>query len=467
MTTTTLPLRATARVRVPAVTDIARTKTVAIIVGLVVVHLVLAATMRDFRLIGLVHALGCVSAGLIYAATTKHIRNVSVVIAYLVGCEVLWRMTKVSPFWEFGKYASLSILLIALARIKWSRNRALAFGYFGLLLPSAALTVMTIPLSEARAHLSFNLSGPLLITIAVLFFSNIRLTVEQLRATFFALIIPTAGIALRCYLSTTRTRMEFFNASNDHASGGFGANQVSAVLGLATMFLLFLTFERRLSWRIRIPLLIVAFTFATQAILTFARGGVVLAFAGLCTALFFMLRGNPRARVTIVVIGIMSALLGKFVIEPRLDDYTGGKLSQRYSNTESTGRDAFAAAELDMFTENPVFGVGPGVGYYYRAEREVRQGASHTEYTRMLGEHGLFGILSLACLVVLGLRAARGPKEVDARAHASAFVVWAALFLAIYGTRIAAAAFVLGLAFALRTTIPLKSRTFLPSKTRA
>ncbi|MDQ3296408.1 MAG: O-antigen ligase family protein [Myxococcota bacterium] len=467
MPTTTLPPRARARVRVPAVADIARTKTIAIIVGLVVVHIVLAVAMRNFRIVGLVHALGCVSAGLIYAATTRHIRNVSVVIAYLVGCEVLWRMTKVSPFWEFGKYASLLILLIALARIKWSRNRALAFGYFGLLLPSVALTVMSIPLSEARGHLSFNLSGPLLMTVAVLFFSNIRLTIELLRATFFALIIPTAGIALLCYLQTSSARVEFFNASNDHASGGFGANQVSAVLGLATMFLLFLTFERRLSWRIRIPLLVVAITLATQAILTFARGGVALAFAGLCTALFFMLRGNPRARVSIVVIGIMSALLGKYVIEPRLDDYTGGKLSKRYSNTESTGRDAFAAAELDMFTENPVFGVGPGVGFYYRAEREVRQGASHTEYTRMLGEHGLFGVLSLACLVLLGLRAAHGPKEVDARAHASAFVVWAALFLAIYGTRIAAPAFVFGLAFAIRSALPAKSRPAMPAKTRA
>jgi len=37
-------------------------------------------------------------------------------------------------------------------------------------------------------------------------------------------------------------------------------------------------------------------------------------------------------------------------------------------------------------------------------------------------------------------------------------VVWAGLFLAIYGTRVAAVAFVFGLAFAMRTVMPPKNR---------
>jgi len=435
-----------------------RSRRVLIVVGLMVLHLVLAVLMRQFRIVGVAHAILCVSAGMIYAATTKNLRNVTAIIAYLVGCEVLWRMTKVSPFWEFGKFASLGILFVALARVKWRKNRGLALGYFGLLLPSVAMTLMTIPLGEAREHLSFNLSGPLLITVSVLFFSNIRLTVEELRTAFFALIAPTVGIATLCYVMASKARLEFFNASNDYASGGFGANQVSAVLGLATMFLLFLTFERRLAWRFRVPLLLLAIIFATQAVLTFARGGVALAFAGTCTALFFMLRGNARARASIIVVSMLLSLVGKFVIEPELDDLTEGKLAVRYSTIESTGRDAFAKSEISMFMENPVFGVGPGVGYYYRAERELRQGASHTEYTRMIGEHGLFGILSLVCLVALGVRAIRGTREVSARALASAMVVWAGLFLAIYGTRVAAVAFVFGLAFAMRTVMPPKNR---------
>ena len=429
-----------------------------IVLGLMLLHLVLAIVMRNVRFVGVVHAVGVVGAGVVYAATTPKLRNIVVVLAYLVGCEVLWRMTEVSPFWEFAKYGCLLVLLVALTRMTWPRNRGLAIGYFALLLPSVAMTLMTIPLGAAREHLSFNLSGPLLVTVSVLFFSNIRLTAEQLRAGFFALVIPSVGIATLCYLLAARARLEFFNASNDYASGGFGANQVSAVLGLATMFLLLLTFERRLAWKIRAPLLLLAIIFAVQAVLTFARGGVVLAFAGTCAALFFMLRGNARARASIIVVSVICSLLGKFVIEPELDELTEGKLSVRYSNVESTGRDAFAKTELDMFVDNPVFGVGPGAGYHYRAERDVRQGASHTEYTRMLGEHGLFGILSLLCFLALGLRAVATAKDPSARAVASAFVVWVALFFAIYGTRIAAPAFVFGLAFAMRTPPPDKLR---------
>ena len=429
-----------------------------IVVGFVIGHAFLALFMREFRIIGLAHVFGSAIAGVLYAATTKKVRNVTFVIAYLVGCEVLWRMTKVAPFWEFAKYASLMVLLIALARVHWRRNRTLALAYFLLLLPSVAITLTSIPLSVARQDLSFNLSGPLLIAAAVLYFSNVRFTLDQVRPVFFALIGPAVGIAMLCYISATTTDLEFVNASNDHAAGGFGGNQVSPILGLAAMFLLFLTFDRRMAWRLRIPLLGLAVTLATQAVLTFSRGGVVLAFAGAAIAGFFMLRGNMRARVSIAVISMTISLVGKLVIEPRLDELTGGQLTVRYTSTQSTGRSTFIESELDMFRDNPVFGAGPGMGYYYRIDRDLKLGASHTEYSRMIGEHGLFGILSLVCLVLLGVKAVRGAKELEARAFAAALVVWAGLFLAIYGTRLAAPAFVFGLAFSIRTFIPAKSR---------
>ena len=457
MTTSLMPMRAPTRARASALRDAARSKS-ALVIVFIASHVLLAILMRNFRIVGTAHALGCVAGGLFYAATTKNIRNVSLVFGYLVGCEVLWRMTKVGPFWEFGKYASIAVLLVALARIKWRRNRGMAIAYFALLVPSIAMTLTTIPMSLARQDLSFNLSGPLLIAVAVLYFSNIQLSRDQIRDAFLALIAPAVGIGTLCYLTATRARLEFVNASNDYASGGFGANQVSAVLGLAAMFSLFLAIERNLPWRLRIPLLVLAIGFSTQAVLTFSRGGVVLAFAALCTAGFFMLRGNLRARVSIVVLSMLLSLFGKFVIEPRLDEFTGGKLSVRYASTASTGRSTFIESELDMFKENPAFGVGPGVGYYYRHDHELKEGASHTEYSRMAGEHGIFGVLSIVCLLVLLVRAVRGAREPHARALAAAMVVWFTLFLAVYGTRVAAPALVLGLAFAFRTVFPAKKR---------
>lgn len=412
-------------------------------------HVLLALAMRESTVIPTLHAVATFAIGLIYAATTHRIRNVVIVVAYITGCEVLWRMTRVDVFHEFGKYATVGILLVATARIRSSRNRTLSLIYLGLLLPSIAITLVALPLGVARQALSFNLSGPFALVACVVFCSNVRISANQLRAAMFAFVGPVVGIAAVAYASTTRAQIEFINASNAITSGGFGPNQVSAVLGLAAMFLVFLTFERRIAWHFRIPLLLLAGALTAQSALTFSRGGIVLAFSGVVTALFVLLRGNVRVRMTVAAVSILGALLGRFVIEPRLDEMTGGKLGERYANTKTSGRDEFISSEIAMFEDSPVLGVGPGVGLYYRTAHDLHEGESHTEYTRMIGEHGILGLLSLLCLFALGGRALRQPQDLFGKAIASALVIWAALFLAVYGTRVVAPAFVFGLAFAI------------------
>jgi hypothetical protein len=95
-------------------------------------------------------------------------------------------------------------------------------------------------------------------------------------------------------------------------------------------------------------------------------------------------------------------------------------------------------------------GVGPGVGTYLRQQRLIGiiRGPSHTEYTRLLAEHGVFGILAMFCLFALALRAIRGAPDLASRGISAAMIIWALLFMSIYATRLAAPAFVFGLAFA-------------------
>lgn len=421
-----------------------------LIIAFLAIHPVLAVIIRSFPFVGTAHAIGCVVAGMVYAAFTKTIRNVAIVVGYIVGSEVLWRMTRVGPLWEFGKYACLAILVIALLRIRWRRNRGIALAYFALLIPSAVMTFLTLPsLQSVREGISSTLAGPLLLAVAVVFFSNVQLTTTQLRTTVLAVIAPTLSIAMLCYLSTN-AEVEFAKASNDAVSGGYGANQVSAALGLASMLAVLLTFDRRMTWRVRGALLVIGLALGAQATLTFARGGIALAILGLLAAMFFMLRGSARMRISISLVCLVIALVARFVIQPSLDELTGGELSTRYTDTSVTGRDQFIASEIQMFSEEPVLGMGPGVGNWYRQQHEMRAGASHTEYTRMLGEHGMLGILSLMCFLVLALRGVRGPREMSARGFACALILWASLFFAVYGTRLAAPSFVFGLAFALR-----------------
>jgi hypothetical protein len=414
-------------------------------------HAVLGVAMADFAVIATIHALVCALAGLFYAATTRQIRNVSIVVAYVAGSEVLWRMDRADVFYEFGKYTVAAILLIALFRTRARRNRALAILYFALLVPSVIMTVVTLEGVAVRQETAFTMSGPLAITIAIIFFSSIRLDAEKLRRCYVAFIAPVAGIAAVLLVATSRSEaIDFGNASNYVTSGSFGPNQVSAMLGLAALFLVLLSFDRHLGLAGRGAALALAALFAGQSALTFARGGVGLALAAVMGAIFVLMRGSRRARVTIVVVAILGVALGKLVVEPRLDRITQGKLAERYSSTKTSGRELFISSELEMFAEHPIIGVGPGVGKKIREQRGLHQGPSHTEYTRMLAEHGIFGLASLICLVILAVRGIRQTSEPTFRAASVAFLIWTGLFLMVYGIRVAAPAVVFGLVFANR-----------------
>lgn len=429
-------------------------------------HAVLGVAMGDYTVIATVHAVVCALAGVVYAATTRQLRNIPIVVAYVAGSEVLWRMDRANVFYEFGKYLVAAILLVALLRIQARRNRALAILYFALLVPSVIMTFVTLEPTPARQETAFTMSGPLTIAIAIIFFSNIRLDAEKMRRCYVALIAPVAGIAAVLLVSTARSEaIDFGNASNYVTSGGFGPNQVSSMLGLAALFLVLLSFDRNLGLGVRGAALALATLFAGQSALTFARGGVGLALAAVLGAIFVLVRGSRRARLTVVIVAVLGIAIGKLVVEPRLDRLTQGKLAERYSSTKTSGRELFISSELEMFAEHPFIGVGPGVGKEIRDQRGLHAGPSHTEYTRMIAEHGLLGLGSLICLVVLAVRGIRQTSEPSYRAVSTAFLIWTGLFLMVYGIRLAAPAVVLGLMFANRPPSP-RPRTLGDARAR-
>jgi O-antigen ligase len=86
---------------------------------------------------------------------------------------------------------------------------------------------------------------------------------------------------------------------------------------------------------------------------------------------------------------------------------TGGLILNRYQGEDAlgrekaskfSGREQLAESELTMFIENPIWGIGVGKNKEYREELIGVEAASHNEITRMLAEHGAFGILGLLIL---------------------------------------------------------------------
>ena len=93
---------------------------------------------------------------------------------------------------------------------------------------------------------------------------------------------------------------------------------------------------------------------------------------------------------------------------------TKGLINSRYASllyvlnpqqTTLAGRTKIMAIDLEIFLDNILMGVGPGsaraLRWEYGFDSEV---GAHSEFTRMLAEHGLFGFISLFSILMLSFQ---------------------------------------------------------------
>jgi len=145
----------------------------------------------------------------------------------------------------------------------------------------------------------------------------------------------------------------------------------------------------------------------------------------------------------IVVVGL---LVSGFWIYPRLNDFTGGMVTNRFADTSTTNRMEIMQAEFDIWLQNPILGTGPGMGKFGRYEQLGFMTAAHTEYTRMAAEHGILGLLALVLLLVMVSRAVRTASPGLPQAWAVAMLAWPLMEMTHAAMRIAAIGFIFGLA---------------------
>ena len=140
--------------------------------------------------------------------------------------------------------------------------------------------------------------------------------------------------------------------------------------------------------------------------------------------------------------------------------FTKGMIDKRYSNLTSlvnpeqgtiSGRAKIMAIDFEIFRNNFLMGVGPGGGH---AERLIygygKAVASHSEFTRMLAEHGLFGLISLISILLLFYNEYR--KRVDYnRIFLAGMSVFAILTMFHSAFRIALPGFIYGLSYVVLT----------------
>ena len=237
-------------------------------------------------------------------------------------------------------------------------------------------------------------------------------------------------------------RLVFTINSNFVASGGFGPNQVSTVLGFGALLAFLVTVERDRALRARSLMFGLMLLFAVQSALTFSRGGLSAAAGAMVIASLCLLR-DTRSRVTLSVVVTVLALATTFVLVPALDRFAGGKLVTRFKDLNTSGRAELARQEVRLFREHPVSGVGPG-----GAKVLGRGSQAHTELTRVIAEHGVLGVAALVVLLAMCVQVFRSPYSPREKAVSLALLTWSLLTMMHAATRTVAPAVAFGLAFA-------------------
>lgn len=406
--------------------------------------------------LGLVQAMALLGLAL-YAALRRRADLALLVAAYLTGAELVWRQSSAPVPYQMGPYlmllvAALSVILMYPAINDLGRRAML---YFALLLPSAMVTVSSTG-PAARQLLAFSLAGPLAVAVLIVWFSQVGLSPAMYRRMLWTMAISGVGpltIAatnLSDYLGTGE-ELVFSDASNFVASGGFGPVQVSSILGLTVLVCILLTMiETNLVARLLAGTVGVAA--GVQSLLTFSRGGMFATGFAVAALVLAQTRSPQGRRRAALVIAVVFAL-GYFVIIPRVNNFTQGAFEERFTNTE-TGRTDLASSDLDVFERSPVFGVGPGMTKYQRLGFETcalrndacrDEASSHTEFTRMMSEHGAIGILSMAILFSLAWSAV--VRAGSSRFLALSFIVWSIAQMFYANIRIVAVAFAFAVAF--------------------
>jgi len=147
-------------------------------------------------------------------------------------------------------------------------------------------------------------------------------------------------------------------------------------------------------------------------------------------------------------------VVAHYVLLPGLDAFTEGTLSERFQDTDTTGRDSLVESDLRIWAAHPVLGVGPGQAKDYRALHGV---AAHTEFTRLLAEHGSAGLGALLLLVVAAVQNTRRPDGPRERGLVAALLGWSFLYMVNSAMRLVAPSFVFGLSFARVANQPVQS----------
>lgn len=362
-------------------------------------------------------------------------------IFYLGSFDVIARMARTSPFipYELSKYLLLPLFVYGLFLAAKSWNR----GYLMLLMILPAFFYDFSGSTELSDLINYGI-GPLILALSVAYFTNKKMSMDIL-LTCLRMFLYTSLMALAFAFIKTPDydKIEFTLAANFQTSGGFGSNQVANVLGLGAIVMFIHFFYNKSLTGYRSLDLTILGLFMLQALLTMSRGGVFTAILAAVAFIYFLPKTSSDQAVVkinkvrvfayLIVFGIVATGIFYYV-----DYISGNVLSMRYKGetigtqagvkdksltTFTSNRFDLVLSELEMWYDYPITGVGVGASKHLRPEYTSVITSSHTEFSRLVADHGLPGLVYLIAWVSIYFFVNNKNRGVDRALLLTLFIV--------------------------------------------
>lgn len=379
---------------------------------LVLLHALIALLVFVLPFISKMYAFLILIVGIYYVYKSKNKNDeVLYVCAYLIGGEVFLRMTGGNFNNEYVKFSVVFFMLLGMIYNNFSRNGLLYLLFLMLLIPGLFVTVTEADINlDFKKALILNLSGPVCLSICAMYMFKRPILFDKLQKIILMIGYPIITTTVYLFLYTPNIQNVVMGTqSNFETSGGFGPNQVSTILGLG-MFVFFtqLVFFSKSKFDIIINGGLLVFI-SFRGIVTFSRGGIITAVVMIILLMAVVYYYSTIAgKRKLIFVFILTALLG-IGIWMYSSLQTKGLIDKRYANEDARGRskkdrlggrEEIMDADFSLFTDSPIFGVGAGMGKSKRLDKIGVEVAAHNEITRLLAEHGLFGILAFLVLLI-------------------------------------------------------------------
>ena len=430
------------------------------VLGWLLLNAVLAQVAVRNPILASLHGWLTVGVCMFLVLNSKRLIIAMSALCYASMNDTFWRMTHAGVPWETSKYLVIAMSVVILVRWIGRPQSGFCTAIMILLVPGALLGMQVLGVSTFKQTTSFVLMGMYVLAVGTMITRRLRVTWTEVKGLLWSMIGPVTAVASIAASSVAKLSLNSFNSiqSNNAAAGNFGANQVGAALGLGALFAFFIALQDN-DWAIRILCFGLVTWFLAQSAITLSRGGLAAVALGIALATPHLVLHDRLGLRFLIAITAVILMAGLFLL-PQLDTFSGGAVNKRFHDTNSTERGQLAAIDMELFWHHPIFGVGVGVSdQYHRTDISAFALASHTEFSRLLAEHGILGLAVIICLLGLFAEAYKRQKNWFGRAFTIGLVGWVVMDLTVASTRNAMNTFVFALAMLaiderVDTTIP-------------